>query len=57
MTQITIRRGFTLIELIVVVTIISFLAAILLNRIPLYQEAAEKTAMEQTVGVIRSALH
>ena len=57
MTQFTKRCGFTLIELIVVITIISFLAAALLNRVPLYQEAAEKTAMEQTVGVIRSALH
>lgn len=49
-------RGFTLIELIVVITIIVFLAGVLLNRIWFYQEQAEKAAMEQTAGAVQSAL-
>jgi general secretion pathway protein G len=48
--------GFTLLELMVVVSIIAVLATTLLNRIGVYQEQAEKAAMEQTVGSIRSAL-
>lgn len=49
-------RGFTLLELIVVVCLVAVLAAVLLERLLRYQELAEKTAMEQTVGVLRSAL-
>lgn len=30
---------------------------VLFNRVLLYQRMAEKTAMEETVGVLRSALH
>lgn len=51
------RHGFTLIELAVVVAIVAIMAAALLNRILFYQEQAEKVAMEQMVGTIRSALH
>lgn len=49
-------RGFTLIELIVVITIIVLLAGVLLTRIWFYQEQAEKAAMEQTAGAVQSAL-
>ncbi len=48
--------GFTLIELIVVVCIIALCAALLLDRLRYYQEAAEKAVMEQTVGALRSAV-
>lgn len=51
------RAGFTLIEMIVVVAIVSILAGFLLNRVSFYQEQAEKVAMEQVLGNIRSALH
>lgn len=50
-------RGFTLLELLVVIAIIGILGAVILDRILRYQEYAEKTAMEQTVGILRSALH
>lgn len=49
-------RGFSLLELIVVVCLVAVLATVLLDRLLRYQELAEKTAMEQTVGVLRSAL-
>jgi prepilin-type N-terminal cleavage/methylation domain-containing protein len=51
------RRGFTLIELAVVVSIVALLAGILLSRGLYYQEQAEKVAIEQTLGTLRSALH
>lgn len=49
-------KGFTLIELIVVITIIVLLAGMLLTRIWFYQEQAEKAAMEQTAGAVQSSL-
>jgi len=49
-------RGFTLIELIVVIIIIVVLAGLFLVRIPLYQERAEKAAMQQIEGALQSAL-
>jgi general secretion pathway protein G len=49
-------RGFTLIELIIVITIIVVLMAFLLDRVFYYQEQAEKTAMEEVAGTIQSAL-
>jgi len=49
-------HGFTLIELIVVIIIIVVLAGLFLVRIPLYQERAEKAAMQQVEGALQSAL-
>lgn len=51
------RRGFTLIELAVVVCIVALLAAAFLSRAVFYQEQAEKVASEQIIGTLRSALH
>lgn len=50
------QAGFTLFELIVVVCIVAIMAGILLNRLRVYQEAAEKAAMQQTAAAIKSAL-
>jgi general secretion pathway protein G len=50
------QRGFSLFELAVTVAIIGVLAGVLLSRIRLYQEEAERVAMENVVGVLRSAL-
>jgi len=48
--------GLTLIELIIVICIIGVSSALLLSRLRFYQEAAEKAAMEYTVGAMKSAL-
>jgi general secretion pathway protein G len=50
-------RGFTLLELAVVAVIVAVLAGILLKRALYYQEQAERTSVEQTLGILRSALH
>jgi prepilin-type N-terminal cleavage/methylation domain-containing protein len=50
------RRGWSLLELIIVVCVVAILATVLLERMLRYQEIAEKTAMETTLGVLRSAL-
>jgi prepilin-type N-terminal cleavage/methylation domain-containing protein len=51
-----VSRGFTLLELVIVITIIVTLMGFFMNRMMFYREQAEKTAMEQVVGVIQSAL-
>ncbi len=50
-------RGFTLIELAVVAVIVAVLAGLLLKRALYYQEQAERVSMEQTLGILRSAMH
>jgi prepilin-type N-terminal cleavage/methylation domain-containing protein len=50
------ERGFTLIELVITITIIVLLMGFFLNRALFYMEQAEKTAMEQVAGAIQSAL-
>lgn len=49
-------KGFTLIELIIVVVIIAILTGLFINRVLFYQEQAEKAAMEGVAGAIQSAL-
>jgi type II secretory pathway pseudopilin PulG len=48
--------GFTLFELIVVIMLFAASAGLFVDRYVKYQEMAEKAAMEQTAGSIRSAL-
>ncbi len=47
--------GFTLFELVVVVCLVAFFAAVALDRFLRYQEIAEKAAMQSTIGALRSA--
>lgn len=49
-------KGFSLFELVVVISIVAVLAGVFLDRILFYQEQAEKTAMVEVVGVIQTAL-
>ncbi len=49
-------KGFTLVELVVVIAVLSVLAGTLLNRVWFYQEQAEKTAMIEVAAAIQSAL-
>jgi general secretion pathway protein G len=49
-------KGFTLLELIVAISIVAVMAGVFLSRVPLYQEQAEKTVMEQMAGAMQSAL-
>ena len=49
--------GFTLFELILVIILVALFSGILLGRFLMYQELAEKAAMEQTAGAVRSALN
>jgi general secretion pathway protein G len=50
------QSGFTLFELIVVVCVVAVMAGILLNRLRVYEEAAEKAVMRQTAAAVKSAL-
>lgn len=49
-------KGFSLIELIIVIAILSMLMSVFLDRVWYFQEMAEKAAMEENVGAIQSAL-
>ena len=50
------RAGFTLIELIVVICVISVLASVALQRLTVYQELAERAMMELTLRNIKTGL-
>lgn len=50
------RAGFSLLELAVVVAVVALLITVALERMLRYVELAEKGHMEQTIGVVRSAL-
>ena len=50
------RRGFTLVELLVVIIVASATGTVFLERLRLYQELAEKAAMESTVRLIKTGL-
>ena len=49
-------KGFTLIELVIVIIIISVLMGLFMNRVMFYREQAEKVAMQEVAGAIQSAL-
>lgn len=48
--------GFTWFEFLVAVVLISLLGVVLLDRLALYQEQAEKAAMQQMISNLRSTL-
>jgi len=50
------NSGFSLLELIVVISIVAVLAGMLLSRVPQWQAQAERAAMENVIGTLRSAL-
>lgn len=54
--QMKVLRGFTLAELMVVISILAVLAVILLDRLFWYEGQAEKAAMEHTADMIKSGL-
>ena len=51
-----VHTGFTLIELIVVITVISTLAAVAMERLLYYQERAEKAVMDYTLEAVKMGL-
>lgn len=50
------RRGFSLLELLAAVILISAFALFLMDRLAFYQEVAEKANVEFTIARLRSAL-
>lgn len=49
-------KGFSLFELVVVLTIIAVLIAIAIDKLPAWQEKAERAAMQNVAGSLNSAL-
>jgi general secretion pathway protein G len=50
------QAGFSLLELVIVIVIVALLAAAVMDRLLLYEEMAEKAAMEYTASSVRSAV-
>jgi prepilin-type N-terminal cleavage/methylation domain-containing protein len=50
------QHGFSLLELAIALAVVLAVAGVLLGRLRLYQEAAEKAAVEYTVNTLRLAL-
>jgi prepilin-type N-terminal cleavage/methylation domain-containing protein len=50
-------RGFSLIELVVALVLVSIFAGVLLERTVYYQELAEKASMEQVAADLRSSVN
>ncbi|MBB5609549.1 MULTISPECIES: type II secretion system protein [unclassified Janthinobacterium] len=50
------QRGFTLFELAVVAIVLGLLATVLLSRLAYYQEQAQRAAVAQMLGVLRTSL-
>ncbi|MGK5047815.1 type II secretion system protein [Janthinobacterium sp. GB4P2] len=50
------QRGFTLFELAVVVSLIAVLAGVLLSRLTVLQQEAERVAVQQTLLALRAGL-
>ncbi|MFZ4874282.1 type II secretion system protein [Janthinobacterium sp. Mn2066] len=50
------QRGFTLFELAVAVIVLGLLATVLLSRLAYYQEQAQRAAVAQMLGVLRTSL-
>ena len=51
------QRGFSLLELVIVISVIGILAGALFSRLGLYKERAELAAMDNVVGAIRTGLN
>ena len=49
-------KGFTLVELLVVVSLVAIFASMLFSRVWFYQEMAEKAAMQQVVSALQTGL-
>lgn len=54
--RMTANRGFSLLELVIVIVIISVLIVVAISRLIALQEAAERASMESVVGTLRSAI-
>ena len=50
------ERGFTLLELVVVIAVIALMLMVAIGHLWVLQKEAEATAMEQVLGTLRSAL-
>ena len=51
------RKGFTLIELVIVIVLLGILAVIAITRFVDFRKDAERAAEEATVGAIQSGIN